>query len=273
MQLSLRHVTTYAYDPPVSRFALRLKLYPSQIDSQSVKSWKVSVNGVEAPSMLTTGYGDRESIWSSSTATDRVEIVAEGLVETQDVAGFVRGLREMSRPAVFLRETPLTAPDAAIVALAGQACGTTTLEIMHALCGAVRDAIDYTPGSTGMATTAAQAIRSAAGVCQDHAHVFVSAARVLGVPARYVVGYLLAADQQRTETHAWAEAFVPELGWVGFDPANRLCPTDRYVRLASGLDSVDAAPVRGNFSGQGFETLTASVDITQRQSQSQRQQQ
>ena len=77
-----------------------------------------------------------------------------------------------------------------------------------------------------------------------------AAARTLRVPARYVVGYLLAQDTKLTETHAWAEAFVPEIGWVGFDAANRLCPTDRYVRLACGLDSADAAPIRGNVVGR-----------------------
>ena len=134
---------------------------------------------------------------------------------------------------------------------------------MHALCGAVRDAVDYMTGSTDSSTPAAQALKRGSGVCQDHAHILISAARALGVPARYVVGYLLAEDVVLTETHAWAEVYVPELGWVGFDPANRVCPTERYVRLACGLDSGDAAPVRGAMSGRGAESLVASVDIGQ----------
>ena len=104
-------------------------------------------------------------------------------------------------------------------------------------------------------------------------HVFISAARTLGVPARYVVGYLLAQDTKLTETHAWAEAWVPEIGWVGFDAANRLCPTDRYVRLGCGLDAADAAPIRGNVSGNSQERLSASVDISQTTGQSQSQNQ
>ena len=84
-----------------------------------------------------------------------------------------------------------------------------------------------------------------------------------------IVGYLLTSDASHAETHAWAEAFVPEIGWVGFDPANRLCPTERYVRLGCGLDAADAAPVRGNVSGNHQERLSASVDISEAAGQTQ----
>ena len=144
---------------------------------------------------------------------------------------------------------------------------------MHGLFNTVAEAIAYKPGTTSAQTTAAQALKAGKGVCQDHAHVFISAARAMGVPARYIVGYLFAEDGKTTETHAWAEAFVPEIGWVGFDPANRLCPTDRYVRLACGLDAADAAPIRGNVSGAAQERLSASVDIAQAAGQSQTQNQ
>ncbi len=263
MRLSIRHVTAYAYEPPADRCALRLKLYPSQFDTQRVSSWQVSVNGAPVPPLLATGMGDRESIWSSNVPVASVEIVAEGVVDTQDTAGVVRGLKDLARPPIFLRTTPLTAPDAKIEALTGASANKPAIDRLHALCEAVRDAVDYQPGTTDTRTPAALALKRGSGVCQDHAHIFIAAARSIGVPARYVVGYLLAEDAKLTQTHAWAEAFAPELGWVGFDPANRLCPTDRYVRLACGLDSADAAPVRGALSGQGTENLVASVDISQ----------
>jgi transglutaminase-like putative cysteine protease len=127
--------------------------------------------------------------------------------------------------------------------------------------------MDYVPGSTLSRTTAEQALEQGAGVCQDHAHVFISASRAMGVPARYVVGYLLSADETVTATHAWAEAHASDLGWVGFDPANRLCPTDRYVRLGAGFDAHDASPIRGHFVGQCTEALAADVRVTQFQVQ------
>ena len=185
----------------------------------------------------------------------------------------LRGLKDATRPQMFLRATPLTEADARIQSLAKDLAGEKPLDRMHALFNAVADAIAYKPSTTSTSTTAAQALKAGKGVCQDHAHVFVSAARSIGVPARYVVGYLLAQDTKLTETHAWAEAWVPEIGWVGFDAANRLCPTDRYVRLGCGLDAADAAPIRGNVTGNSQERLSASVDISQTTGQSQSQNQ
>jgi len=273
MRLSIRHVTTYTYDPPAERCALRLRLYPPSFDSQRVTGWTVSVNGQAVPPLITTATGDRESIWTSAAAGAEVAIVAEGEVETQDAAGVVKGLRDTVRPQVYLRTTPLTGADDRIAALAAGASGQTPLDRLHALFNAVADAIAYTPGATSSSTTAAQALKAGQGVCQDHAHVFISAARSLGLPARYVVGYLLASDTMVTETHAWAEAWASDIGWVGFDAANRLCPTDRYVRLGCGLDAADAAPIRGNVSGGPKERLSASVDIAPAPGQSQLQNQ
>lgn len=273
MRLTVRHATTYTYDPPADRCALRLRLYPPNFDSQRVKDWKVSVNGQGVPPLLTVATGDREAIWTSAAAGAEVVIVAEGDIETTDTAGVVRGLRDSVKPQVFLRPTPLTEPDKKLEALAAGIAASVPLERMHGLFNAVADAIDYKPGASSVTTTAAQALKAGKGVCQDHAHVFIAAARHMGVPARYVVGYLLADDAKVTETHAWAEAFVPEIGWVGFDAANRLCPTDRYVRLGCGLDASDAAPIRGNVSGSPQERLSASVDIAQAAGQSQTQNQ
>lgn len=271
MRLTVRHATTYAYDPPAERCALRLRLFPPSFDSQRVSAWTVSVNGQPVPALLTTATADREAIWTCHGAGEEVAIVAEGEIETQDTAGVVRGLRESVRPAVYLRTTPLTEPDKKIDALAAGISGDKPLDRLHSLFNAVAEAIEYKPGSTSSHTTAAQALKAGQGVCQDHAHVFLAAARSLRVPARYVVGYLLASEEKVTETHAWAEAFVPEIGWVGFDPANRLCPTDRYVRLGCGLDAADAAPIRGNVMGGPRERLSASVDISEVQVQTQNQ--
>jgi transglutaminase-like putative cysteine protease len=255
------------------RCALRLRLYPPSFDSQRVISWKVSVNGQVMPALLSTATGDRESIWTAAAGGAEVAIVAEGEIETRDAAGVVKGLKDTVRPQVYLRPTPLTETDKRIEELAASITGAKSLDRMHGLFNAVADAVAYKPGATSSSTTAAQALKAGQGVCQDHAHVFIAAARALKFPARYVVGYLLASDTKLTETHAWAEAWAPEIGWVGFDPSNRLCPTDRYVRLGCGLDAADAAPIRGNVSGGPKERLSASVDIAQSPGQSQDQNQ
>ena len=105
-------------------------------------------------------------------------------------------------------------------------------------------------------------VEAGTGVCQDHAHVFVTAARLLGLPARYVSGYLFVEDGQEDASHAWAEVAVEGLGWVGFDVANQISPDERYVRLAVGLDYREAAPISGVRRGAGGETLEVDVSVT-----------
>ena len=103
-------------------------------------------------------------------------------------------------------------------------------------------------------------------MCQDHTHIFIAAARTLAIPARYVTGYLVLGEEGTSEAHhAWAETWVEGLGWVGFDVANRVCPTDRYVRLAAGLDAGYAAPIIGSRRGGETETLDVSVTVQQQQ--------
>ena len=109
---------------------------------------------------------------------------------------------------------------------------------------------------------AEEAVAAGWGVCQDHAHIFIAAARSLDIPARYVSGYLMMNDRINQEaTHAWAEAYVQNLGWVGFDVANAMCPDDRYVRVATGLDYGEAAPVSGTRRRAGAERLAVTVEV------------
>ena len=115
-------------------------------------------------------------------------------------------------------------------------------------------------------TTAEQAITAGEGVCQDHAHIFISAARLLEVPARYVSGYLMMNDRvDQDATHAWAEAYVDDLGWVGFDISNGISPDPRYVRVATGRDYRDAAPVTGISFGTLAQALEVDVAVEQQQ--------
>lgn len=267
MRLSVRHLSTYWYDPPADRVAMRLKLYPSEFDGQKIVEWRVTANGDPVTPILTSGFGDREGLWLNHHKTSKLEVVAEGAVETEDRMGVVRGLPANPPVGIFLRETALTKSCESLVELASSASRDTPLEELHEISRLVREAVEYRSGVTAADTTASEALALGAGVCQDHAHVFIAAARARGHPARYVSGYMLAdiGDEELHETHAWAEAWVKGLGWVGFDASNGICPTEKYIRLACGLDSVGAAPVRGNVLGGGKENLTASVLIAQAQ--------
>ena len=277
MLLSIRHVTTYSYEPDASRLALRLRLFPATIPSQTPIDWSVTVNGETASTPIVNSFGDQEAIWQSKGEIETCEIIAEGKVQTTDVTGLLKDWRMAARPSVFLRDTPLTLAEETIKALADSVSDETGLALAHALSSAVHDRIEYKPGATDASTTAAEALTIGAGVCQDHTHVMIATSRAMGCPARYVVGYLLPDAEEDeveipAETHAWAEIWIDGLGWVGFDATNRICPTDRYVRLASGLDANDAAPIHGAVVGSVAETLEAEVAvsaITQSQQQSQ----
>ena len=138
------------------------------------------------------------------------------------------------------------------------------LDVLHALSEVIRARITYQTGASHPDWGAEEAIAAGCGVCQDHAHVFVSCARVLGYPARYVSGYLMMDDRITQEaTHAWAEAHLDGLGWVGFDVSNGISPDQRYVRVATGLDYGQAAPVIGSRLGAAGEALNVQLEVAQ----------
>lgn len=275
MRMSILHLTRYRYEPEAASAALRLRLWPPVTAGQRPEAWSVSVNGARVEPILTDAQGDRVGLWHAHAPAADIEIIAEGTVETTDMAGVLKELPQRARPALFLRETALTEPSDAIRDLAGKIAEKDVLSRCHALSAAVHEAIDYRPGVSDATTTAADALALGAGVCQDQAHIFTAAARVLEIPARYVVGYLQDPDRERPaeDTHAWAEAFVPGLGWTGFDITNQLCPTDLYVRLCCGLDAADAAPVRGTVRGEAEEHMEIEIAVQGGASQSQQQQQ
>ncbi len=150
--------------------------------------------------------------------------------------------------------------------------GGNTLDFLHALMMQVGDHLTFETGATHVATPASEAFKLKRGVCQDFAHIFSACARSAGVPTRFVSGHFYSTDGKPPKEggHAWTEAFVPKLGWVGFDPANAICTTDAHARVAIGLDYLGAAPVRGTYYGGGGETMEVAVKVDQagRQSQS-----
>lgn len=274
MLIEVRHATTYRYERPARYSIQSLRLTPPSFDGQRVISWSVTAPGIEKGARFRDGFGNLVQIAAISEPHSGVSIVASGVVETEDRCGITRGVSEPSPLRIYLRETATTRPDKAIRDLArsvcGKADGSDTLDCLHGLMRLVRDEIEYEIGSTCEHTTAAEALADGKGVCQDHAHVFISAARSLSIPARYVNGYFLSGTIAPSEAHhAWAEAWVESLGWVGFDPANGMCPTERYVRLSCGLDAGSAAPIRGAQRGGENEALDVLVEVEQQGSQQQ----
>ncbi|WP_275784129.1 transglutaminase family protein [Pararhizobium gei] len=273
MRLKISHTTEYTYDGPVQYSLQRLRLTPLTQPGQTIISWETSVEGARMELGYDDHFGNRVNLVSVNGDQLSIRITASGEVETEDKAG-VYGLHQAYAPLwLYLRETPLTKTAKPIRNLAKAMTGDTDLAKMHALMGTINETVDYRQGETGTETTAEEALLQRSGVCQDHAHIMIAAARTLALPARYVSGYLMIEDQtEQTASHAWAEIYLEGLGWVGFDAANNVCPDDRYVRIACGLDYRDAAPISGLVHGSAKETLKVGLTVEQ-QEQSQTQSQ
>ncbi len=265
MRIRVDYETAYAYAEPARAVLQVLKVAPRDHAAQRVVRWRVEV---DADGRLRRGedaFGNVQHVFTLAGATERLRVRVWGEAEVDDAAGVLGDAGERFPPAVYLRPTPLTAPDGALDALADAAAasaGPEPLDRLHALMAAVRERVAFQTGATGTTTTAADALALGQGVCQDLAHVFIAGARRLGAPARYVSGHLLRDDTQDQEAaHAWAEAWVPALGWVGFDPANGVCPGEGHLRIAAAPDYLAAAPVRGARSGGGAERLDVRLRV------------
>jgi transglutaminase-like putative cysteine protease len=264
MRLHIRHETFYAYETPLSYSVQRLYLTPQSFDAQKVVEWKITAPGIEGALTYLDGFGNRVHLNTYQNIDHPVSVIAEGLVDVTDASGVVKNLPCPAPDSIFLRQTSATRPSPAILAMLEKinAKGRGNLDLLHALMTGIRTAVIYTIGVTDADTTAAEAFAAGRGVCQDHAHIFSGAVRHLGIPSRYVTGYLaLEGGESATASHAWAEALLPDLGWVGFDPANGKCPTDHYVRVAGGIDAHGITPIRGSRKGGSAEEMRVEVNV------------
>jgi transglutaminase-like putative cysteine protease len=274
MRIRISHATTYAYETPPTGVTQILRLTPRNHNSQYVLGWRIDLSQDCLLHQHEDAFGNITHSFTADGPFDRLLIAVEGEVDIQDTNGVVNGAVERFPPPMFLRETDLTQPDKAIAefsAAVRAGSDPDTLTLLHALMRAVNAEIKFDTDPTHTATTAAEAFALRRGVCQDITHIFLAAARHLGVPARYIGGHVLRSDGVLAQEagHAWAEAYVEGLGWVGFDPTNKICPTDAHVRVAMGLDYLGAAPVRGTRYGGGGETLSVAVQVAQASQQTQ----
>lgn len=269
MRIRIDHTTSYRYQLPASHVVQYLRLSPSDTDDQHVRGWRIDVDADGKLRESRDSFGNLMHIFYADGAVTELNIHVTGIVDVEDAGGLVRGAFDPLPPSVFLRTTPLTAPDAAIRALADTAARDGQLDTLHALNLAIFGALSFETGTTSTTTLATEALGNGRGVCQDFAHIFCSAARLLGIPARYVSGHLArsGAAAQQDASHAWAEAYLPDLGWLAFDAANGICADQHYVRVAAGLDYLDAAPVRGARRGGGGEMMEVSVRAVEGQAQ------
>ncbi|MFZ5689650.1 MAG: transglutaminase family protein [Pseudomonadota bacterium] len=276
MRIRISHDTIYTYSRPVTGVIQTLRLTPRNTQGQYVMGWRIDVSADCPLSYHVDAFGNVTHTLTAEGPLNQLAVHVEGEAETEDTNGIVRGTVEPFPPSLFLRETPLTQASQEIQTFASEVAGRAgeePLQILHALLDNLPQTITFDTDPTHVHTTAAEAFALKRGVCQDISHIFISAARSLGIPARYVSGYFHRADglNEQQAGHAWAEAYVDGLGWVGFDATNGMCPTDAYLRVAVGLDYLSAAPVRGSRIGGDGENLDVCVRVQQEPGQIQSQ--
>ncbi len=274
MRIRISHATTYTYNTPPTLVTQVLRLTPRGHEGQHVIAWRIDLSEDCLLHQHQDAFGNIIHSFTAEGPFNELTVAVDGEVDTQNTHGMVKGAVERFPPEFYLRETPLTQADAAILDFAETtraAADGDTLTRMHALMTTLNREIAFDTDPTHPTTTAAESFSLRRGVCQDITHIFVAAARALSIPARYVGGHFHRADGVIAQEagHAWAEAHIEELGWVGFDPTNGISATEAHVRVAVGLDYLGASPVRGTRYGGSGEILKVAVRVDQARQQTQ----
>jgi transglutaminase-like putative cysteine protease len=264
MQLRILHRTVYRYEEPVKYSAQALRLTPRREGQQRVLSWAIHAPGRRIEQV--DAHGNVTHLLTLEDPHKEIEIVVSGSVEVAHEGALVPHEGPLS-PLAYLASTPLTAADAAISTLAHEYLdgSGSVRDRLYALAGGVRERVKYQKGSTRVEDTASAALARGKGVCQDQAHVFISACRAAGIPARYVSGYLYAGTEEGGDaaSHAWVDAWLGDAkAWLGVDVTHREPAGVQHCRLAVGRDYLDAAPVRGVRRGGGREMMDVDVTVS-----------
>ena len=277
----VRHLTKFVYGRPVSESAMEVRMHPRGDSNQRSLSFSLSVSPRCRVFTYRDHLGNHVHHFDIPGRHEQLVVVAESVVEHQPLAAIPTSLGpgawreldalvaegdywEMLLPSEFARPMP------GLDALAQELRVTRRddpLTLLHQINAGLYEGFNYTPQSTRVDSPIEEALRTRQGVCQDFAHIMIALVRQLGIPCRYVSGYLYHGreDHDRSTsdaTHAWVEAFLPELGWVGFDPTNALVARDRHIRTALGRDYADVPPTRGLFRGRTDSELYVAVQVT-----------
>ncbi len=265
MELKINHETRYDYSEPVLYALQKVRLRPLGSGMQDVPDWSVDVSGGKIETSYIDHYGNHVDLISIERGADRLTVRASGTVETKVSSGVLGPIYGRAPLWHFQQPTRRTTPGPKIKALPRiDPESANIVADLHALSAAILEEVPYTIGGTHSQTTAEEAMSGAQGVCQDHAQIFGAVARLSGLPARYVSGYLMMNETvDQDATHAWAEVHVESLGWVGFDVSNGVSPDEKYVRIATGRDARDASPIEGLRMGPADETLVVSLQVQQ----------
>lgn len=265
MILKVNHRTVYNYDSPLRLSLQVLRLTPFNHSRQRVLSWQIEAPNKTSPSI--DWFGNQSHFLNLADGEKEIIIVAHGLVEVfpAKVDENLGSLHE----SYYLRHTFLTTLNEDLRLLADRCRGELTafdtaadkLVLLNQMSAHILQQIPYIRGVTNASTSAIEAYAIRGGVCQDHTHVFLACCRYLGIPARYISGYLYTTDEAHLASHAWAEAWLGN-AWHSFDISNQCQAGETHIELAYGLDYLDACPIRGSRIGGGTERISALSYVT-----------
>ena len=263
MRIRLLHRTSYIYDEPTGAVIQVLRRTPRNTESQHVRHWRLDFDHDVQVLATEDAFGNTVHSLSYTRPLDDLSVTVQGEIETRESHGVVRGALERFPPGLYLRETPLTQSDAALRKFARDKAGKgKSLKKLHQILVALQEEFEVDPKLTDIALPGAKAFAAGRGMPKDLAHVFIAAAHSLEIPARFIAGYFLTGQDEgawRAAAHAWAEGYVPDVGWIGFDPTQGASPSQSHIRVSMALDCLGAAPLRGTAQGDVEERLEVTV--------------
>lgn len=280
MFYSIRHVTRFRYSAPVRESVMELRMQPRSEGPQTLRSFQIAINPRAQLYAYTDHLGNAVYHFNLLREHEELRIEVQAVIEFGDMPSLPEQVGEeewaayesaslsddhydMLRPSKFARPSPELQTFMRIADIEKPV--GDPLSALKSLMRAIYDSFEYQAGVTQVHSPIEHALTERRGVCQDFSHIMIAVARQWGVPARYVSGYLYHRDSHdRSDadaTHAWVEAWLPSLGWVGFDPTNNILAAERHVRAAVGRDYADVPPTRGTFKGLAETELSIGVAI------------
>ena len=280
MRYTIRHITHFTYDTPISQSVMEVRMQPRSDGLQRCLQFALMTSPGSRILLHQDHDGNTVHHFDIPARHSRLTVTADALVETEAPRPLPHGLEpdawsrldalatsgehwEHLAPSRFARHGPELRELAEEIRLER---GPDPLVTLRQVMGEMYARFEYSPKSTHVDSPIDEALAARRGVCQDFAHIFITLARSLGIPSRYVSGYLFRdpAHVDRSSegaTHAWVEALLPDLGWVGFDPTNNLVAAERHISVASGRDYADVPPTRGVYKGTTAVRSELSVAV------------
>ena len=272
MRIAVEHRTRLAYSADVVESVMDARLGPRTDEHQRWIAFDLRVEPAASVRRYNDGFGNAAHLVTIARPHRAIDVVMRGEIETTmaDPFQLPRARPTALGPgdaADFLGPSRLVPRADELDAIAAPSRASQPFEAVQQLMHLVHARFTYRPDVTDVETNAVDVLGHSSGVCQDFAHVLIGLCRAIGIPARYVSGYILAGDAPDAPTrgadasHAWVEAFTPTHGWRGFDPTNDLLASERHVKMALGRDYHDVPPTRGSFRGVADEELTVAVTV------------